>query len=208
MKRSLEISLKTAKEWYFKGGDLRDLALSVFTEKELQVNEFQKLTDFDKVLQYLQDQGIVEDAKKTSEQIEDLSCISKSVAACTKLGLIQMALNLEYQYQDPYYRGTGLTDLVYVPRIFISYMLPRQLEKGVDIVGEYKFGDESYQVLSFPKELVPRLTNQFLEGGTVIPHDPVEFFKSILRCGSSEIAAHFGRYFWKEIIEATKIEKL
>ena len=35
MKRKLTITLEQAREWYSKGGDLKDVALSVFTEEEL-----------------------------------------------------------------------------------------------------------------------------------------------------------------------------
>lgn len=34
-KRNIQIDLITAKEWYNKGGELREIALQVFTEKEL-----------------------------------------------------------------------------------------------------------------------------------------------------------------------------
>ncbi len=33
--RSIKISLERAREWYNKGGELKELALSVFTEKEI-----------------------------------------------------------------------------------------------------------------------------------------------------------------------------
>ena len=34
MKKSIEISLDKAREWYKKGGELREIALTAFVEKQ------------------------------------------------------------------------------------------------------------------------------------------------------------------------------
>ena len=36
--RSIKISIEKAREWYSYGGELKKLALSVFTEKEIKEN--------------------------------------------------------------------------------------------------------------------------------------------------------------------------
>ena len=48
MKKSIEISLDKAREWYKKGGELREIALTAFSEKELDENiewDYDKLLD-------------------------------------------------------------------------------------------------------------------------------------------------------------------
>lgn len=41
MKKNIEITLDKAIEWYRKGGDLRELTLTAFPKKDLDVNEFE-----------------------------------------------------------------------------------------------------------------------------------------------------------------------
>lgn len=48
MKKTIEISLETAKKWYRKGGDLKELALTAFTEKELDEDKIE--WDYDRIL--------------------------------------------------------------------------------------------------------------------------------------------------------------
>lgn len=48
MKKSIEISLDKAREWYKKGGELREIALTAFSEKELDENIE---LDYDKLLE-------------------------------------------------------------------------------------------------------------------------------------------------------------
>lgn len=48
MKKTIEISLETAKKWYKKGGDLKELALTAFSEKELDEDKIE--WDYDKIL--------------------------------------------------------------------------------------------------------------------------------------------------------------
>ena len=190
--RELKVSIDKAREWYIKGGELRDLALSIFTETELQVNEFQELTDFDKVLQYLQERGVIEDTKKTGMHLESLERVSTSLVACTKLELIRRALNL----------NTESRLWMYLPKVYVVKELPENYKEEAEVVGKYVFGGEHLPVLNFHVPFCH--INPYVDGGKIESYCPVIRLDSILRCGSKEIAVHFGKYFWKEIIESTK----
>ena len=59
--RTIEISLDTAKRWYEQGGDLKDMALSAFSEKELIGDRLPKTWD-----EYCAKHGEVGDKIKAS----------------------------------------------------------------------------------------------------------------------------------------------
>lgn len=72
-KRSIKIDLITAKEWYKKGNDLREIALQAFTEKELTKIELPKTWE-----EYCHNYP-----KKLGESfIENIS----SIYTCTEIG--------------------------------------------------------------------------------------------------------------------------
>lgn len=61
-KRTVEVSLKTAREWYKSGNKaLKEVALQAFTEKELTRESFRDIKTFEDAFAYLKNNDICED---------------------------------------------------------------------------------------------------------------------------------------------------
>lgn len=61
-KRTIEVSLKTAREWYKSGNKvLKEVALQAFTEKELTRESFRDIKTFEDAFAYLKNNDICED---------------------------------------------------------------------------------------------------------------------------------------------------
>lgn len=61
-KRTVEVSLQTAREWYKSGNKaLKEVALQAFSEEELTRKSFRDIRTFEDALNYLENQGMCED---------------------------------------------------------------------------------------------------------------------------------------------------
>lgn len=61
-KRTVEVSLQTAREWYKSGNKaLKEVALQAFTEEELTRKSFRDIKNIDDACDYLTEKGICED---------------------------------------------------------------------------------------------------------------------------------------------------
>lgn len=64
MKRIVELSLEKAREWYEKGGELREVALQAYKEKELKPLTYRDVCKelfFDKIAYYIDSDGDIQE---------------------------------------------------------------------------------------------------------------------------------------------------
>lgn len=197
--RNVTLTLKQAKEWYNKGGDLREVALQAFTEKELKEPKFKSirtLNDAVDALGYAGELNIT--CSRINSILSDLEKVSRASAASFKLNIIRKALNLGENLS----LTKGEVWYPYCPFITenSTYYTREIAEGGVDVVGRIRLGGETYKILGGYA-----LNGAFAGLGCFYSSTTVGYgdtYVGFLGCASREIAQHFGRYFAKEIFEA------
>lgn len=199
--RNVTLTLEQAKEWYEKGGDLREVALKAYTEKELKARRFESITDFNKVLEFLYIAGGLSSYTNPSDirlYITKLESVSKSAAANLKLSLIRKALNWD--------EGLSLTQgqvwYPYTPFVkSTSRYYDDEVKSGqMKEVAKFNYNGENYTLLggNANNGAFAGLGYFFSYNGVGGAGADVGF----LGCSTKEIAQHFGLYFWKELFEA------
>lgn len=196
--RTVTLTLHQAKEWYNKGGDLKEVALQAYKEEELQEPGFKSIKFFGDALYFLSVSNELNDSyARMLRIVEDLERISRATAASYKLNIIRKALNF----------GKDLSlikgDVWYPYCPFVaenSTYYTSEIARGeMDVVGRIRLDGETYRVLGGDdgKGAYTGL-GAFMSGDAGTASTPVGF----LGCASKEIAQHFGRYFAKEIFDA------
>ena len=97
--RQIELSLDTARRWYEQGGELRELALGAFSEKELIGDRLPKTWD-----EYCAKHGEVGDKIKASLDIAYMT-INKHVFSDYKQAQAHIALMKLHLLRDEYRQG-------------------------------------------------------------------------------------------------------
>ena len=97
--RYIEISLDTARRWYEQGGELRELALGAFSEKELIGDRLPKTWD-----EYCAEHGEVGDKIKASLDIAYMT-INKHIFSDYKQAQAHIALMKLHLLRDEYRQG-------------------------------------------------------------------------------------------------------
>ena len=97
--RQIELSLDTARRWYEQGGELRELALGAFSEKELIGDRLPKTWD-----EYCAKQGEVGDKIKASLDIAYMT-INKHIFSDYKQAQAHLALMKLHLLRDEYRQG-------------------------------------------------------------------------------------------------------
>lgn len=97
--RQIELSLDTARRWYEQGGDLKDMALSAFSERELIGDRLPKTWD-----EYCAKHGEVGDKIKASLDIAYMT-INKHVFSDYKQAQAHIALMKLHLLRDEYRQG-------------------------------------------------------------------------------------------------------
>ena len=97
--RQIELSLDTARRWYEQGGELRELALGAFSEKELIGDRLPKTWD-----EYCAKQGEVGDKIKASLDIAYMT-INKHIFSDYKQAQAHIALMKLHLLRDEYRQG-------------------------------------------------------------------------------------------------------
>ena len=97
--RQIELSLDTARRWYDQGGELRELALGAFSEKELIGDRLPKTWD-----EYCAKQGEVGDKIKASLDIAYMT-INKHIFSDYKQAQAHIALMKLHLLRDEYRQG-------------------------------------------------------------------------------------------------------
>lgn len=199
--RNVTLTLEQAKEWYEKGGDLREVALKAYTAKELKAKRFEQLTNFDKVLEFLYIAGGLSSTTSPSDirlYITKLETVSKSAAANLKLSLIRKALNWD--------EGLSLTQgqvwYPYTPFVkSTSNYYDDEVRSGqMKEVAKFNYNGENFTLLGGH-------ATDGAYAGLGLFHSSFDVGAAsadvgFLGCSSKEVAQHFGLYFWKELFEA------
>lgn len=97
--RQIELSLDTARRWYEQGGELRELALGAFSEKELIGDRLPKTWD-----EYCAKHGEVGDKIKASLDIAYMT-INKHIFSDYKQAQAHIALMKLHLLRDEYRQG-------------------------------------------------------------------------------------------------------
>ena len=201
-KRNVAITLETAKEWYKAGGDLRQVALQAFNEKELKPASYKNIKSIDDAIKALNLCPI--DVQVTIDSLKD---IDAQLAYQLILKLILKAVNGEDWCANQ-------QDTVYVPWLY-SYASKEEAINWVkgDIenrkyIGEYFANDKT----------------RYLAGGDFYSSDSIFSPRysgysgrfglgayvagvSLLGCKSAEIATHVSKYFGNIIMNAIHFEQ-
>ena len=160
-KRNIAISLDKAREWYNRGGEYKELALSAFSEEEIKVSmlpntweEFLSLYPIKEGECYIDNSGHINTFKSrignTRNPLYDLSVLPSQEAAKAHLALMQL-----HQLRDCY-RQDWLPDWMDDNQIkWCIYLDKNMLKVGLIY---------SSQFLSFQSEEIARkFLNNFIE---------------------------------------------
>lgn len=194
--RNVNVTLEKAREWYKKGGDLKEVALQAFTEEELKCPNFKNILTFGDACEAL---GI------PMSSISPLTTVlntmqghmrdySKASVAMLKLNIIRQALNQGHKMD--FKKGT-----IWYP--YTPAILPNNsyCKESYEVeVAKVKIGCDTFTLLG------GRAFNGAYAGlgyfrssvGMAYSNAYVGF----LGCATKEIAQHMGKYFAKEIFEA------
>lgn len=194
--RNVNVTLEKAKEWYKKGGDLKEVALQAFTEEELKCPDFRNIVTFEDACTAL---GIPNGyISPLTNVINILQChmnsYSKASIAMLKLNIIRQALNLGHKMD--FKKGT-----IWYP--YTPAILPNS-----------SYRKDSCEV-EVAKVKIGCSTFTLLGGSTTTgSYDGLGYFDSyygvgysganvgFLGCATTEIAQHMGKHFAKLIFEA------
>ena len=187
--RNVNVTLEKAKEWYKKGGDLKEVALQAFTEEELKGVDFKCITTMNDVLRVLD----IND-HEYCHTIAHLDQYSKASVAAFKLNLVRKALNLG-QKMD-FKKGT-----IWYP--YTPAILPNNsyCKDSYEVeVAKVKIGCDTFTLLGGHADdgAVAGLGSFSSNLGVAYSLANVGF----LGCATKEIAQHMGKHFAKLIFEA------
>lgn len=188
--RRMTLTFDKAVEWYNAGGELREVALQVFTEDELKSFHFSNIKTFEDVLNQLSENEVF-------DYTEAEPCLTEGQMAALKVNLIRKVLNKGYKMN--FTNG----------RIYYPYN-PSVTQKSSYYEDEIKRGD--HQIVA--KFSVNGQIFNLLGGDAYCGSNAgLGYFGSYygvgltsanvgaLGCATEEIAKHFGKYFAKEIFE-------
>lgn len=187
--RNVKLTLEKAQEWYKKGGDLKEVALQAFTEKELKEEAFKNIKTFEDACYVVMLSPYTE-----SKLIEEIAKISKASAAAYKLNIIRKALNKGKKMS--FTKGT-----IWYP--YTPAVLPRNsyCRDSYEVeVAKVKIGCDTFTLLGGGADF-----GTYAGLGYFYSHDGVaDSYADVgfLGCATKEIAQHMGKYFGKEIFEA------
>lgn len=200
--RNVNITLKKAKEWYKKGGDLKEVALQAFTEEELTALKFTDIKTFEDACKALNlNMNAVNANIYNVRALGFQANTTDHLIAIYKLDIIRKALNEDwkpsliqggtyYPYVKFYPAGKEAREAASRRNLLLGKSFIADGQKFT-LVG----GDDD-------KDLHGGLTDFGYGYGAVIPT------LSLLCCKSKEIAEHMSRYFAKEIFEATHAQHI
>lgn len=187
--RNVNVTLEKAKEWYKKGGDLKEVALQAFTEEELKGIDFKCITTMNDVLRVLN----IND-HEYCHTIAHLEQYSKASVASFKLNLIRKALNLG-QKMD-FKKGT-----IWYP--YTPAILPNNsyCKDSYEVeVAKVKIGCDIFTLLGGGAIVGASAGLGGFYSGTGVATSAAHV--GFLGCATKEIAQHMGKHFAKLIFEA------
>lgn len=194
-----KVTLDEARELYNSGNKtLKDLALKVFSEDELNQSTYSEIKTFEDAVTVL---GMSIDDENSI--VNTLKKRSKAMAAMYKLNIIRKALNLGQNLH--LIKSANEDSLVYCPKNpFIakgSTYYKNDIEWcRMEIIGRFNNDGIEYFVLNGDPGISGHSGLAVYDGLICVAHARTEF--AFLGCASAEIAEHFGKYFGMLITEA------
>lgn len=192
--RNVNVTLEKAKEWYKKGGDLKEVALQAFTEKELKPYDFRQVTSFQNACEVL---GIpTGDLSPLGYSLNTMRNVkyTRASIAIIKLNIIRQALNLGYKMSFK-------KDTIWYP--YTPAVLPTNsyCKDSYEVeVAKVKIGCNTFTLLGGrAHDGAPAGLGSFSSGYGVADSIANVGF---LGCATKEIAQHMGKHFAKLIFEA------
>ena len=198
MHKKIDVTIDEAREMYNSGNKtLKDLALKVFSEDELNTPPYSEIKTFEDAVTVL---GMSVDDENSI--VNTLKERSKAMAAMYKLNIVRKALN---SGQDLHFTENQEDSYAYFPRNpFVtesSTFFESQINSGdIDVIGRIKVEGEEYNVLcSYPLHNIDAGFGDFSsDEGIGDASDGLAF----LGCANEKIAKHFGKYFGVLILKA------
>ena len=199
MYKNMIVTIDEAREMYNSGNKtLKDLALKVFSEDELNQSTYSEIKTFEDAVTVL---GMSIDDENSI--VNTLKKRSKAMAAMYKLNIIRKALNLGQNLH--LIKSANEDSLVYCPKNpFIakgSTYYKNDIEWcRMEIIGRFNNDGIEYFVLNGDPGISGHSGLAVYDGLICVAHAKTEF--AFLGCASAEIAEHFGKYFGMLITEA------
>ena len=193
------VTIDEAREMYNSGNKtLKDLALKVFSEDELNQSTYSEIKTFEDAVTVL---GMSIDDENSI--VNTLKKRSKAMAAMYKLNIIRKAINLGQNIH--LIKSANEDSLVYCPKNpFIakgSTYYKNDIEWcRMEIIGRFNNDGIEYFVLNGDPGISGHSGLAVYDGLICVAHAKTEF--AFLGCASAEIAEHFGKYFGMLITEA------
>ena len=197
MYKNMIVTIDEAREMYNSGNKtLKDLALKVFSDDELNPPPYSEIKTFEDAVNVLN-----LDIDDVYMAINILEKISKASAAMFKLNIIKNALNLNYELHLTRGQKRSYIYCPYNPFITKSstYYNGKINSGEMEIIGKLKNKSEEYYVL-YGGSTEYDASLGFYYPCTGIGNDDIDL--SIIGCATEEIANHFGKYFGILITEA------
>ena len=199
MYKNMIVTMDEAREMYYSGNKtLKDLALKVFSEDELNKSTYSEIKTFEDAVTVL---GMSIDDENSI--VNTLKKRSKAMAEMYKLNIIRKALNLGQNIH--LIKSANEDSLVYCPKNpFIakgSTYYKNDIEWcRMEIIGRFNNDGIEYFVLNGDPGISGHSGLAVYDGLICVAHAKTEF--AFLGCASAEIAEHFGKYFGMLITEA------
>ena len=193
------VTIDAARDTYYSANNtLKDLALKVFSEDELNQSTYSEIKTFEDAVTVL---GMSIDDENSI--VNTLKKRSKAMAAMYKLNIIRKALNLGQNLH--LIKSANEDSLVYCPKNpFIakgSTYYKNDIEWcRMEIIGRFNNDGIEYFVLNGDPGISGHSGLAVYDGLICVAHAKTEF--AFLGCASAEIAEHFGKYFGMLITEA------
>ena len=193
------VTIDEAREMYNSGNKtLKDLALKVFSEDELNQSTYSEIKTFEDAVTVL---GMSIDDENSI--VNTLKKRSKAMAAMYKLNIIRKALNLGQNIH--LIKSANEDSLVYCPKNpFIakgSTYYKNDIEWcRMEIIGRFNNDGIEYFVLNGDPAIGGHSGLAIYDGLSGVGHAKTDC--GVLGCASAEIAEHFGKYFGMLITEA------
>ena len=197
--KNMIVTIDEAREMYNSGNKaLKDLALKVFSEDELNQSTYSEIKTFEDAVTVL---GMSIDDENSI--VNTLKKRSKAMAAMYKLNIIRKALNLGQNIH--LIKSANEDSLVYCPKNpFIakgSTYYKNDIEWcRMEIIGRFNNDGIEYFVLNGDPAIGGHSGLAIYDGLICVGHAKTDF--GFLGCASAEIAEHFGKYFGMLITEA------
>lgn len=194
--RNVNVTLEKAKEWYKKGGDLKEVALQAFTEEELKCPDFRNILTFEDACAAL---GISTDCTSLLTNVLNImqghmKSYSRASVAMLKLNIIRQALNLGHEMD--FKKGT-----IWYP--YTPAILPNSsyCKDSYEVeVAKVKIGCDTFTLLGGSADYSGLAGLGLFHSYYGVGYSNA--YVGFLGCATKETAQHMGKHFAKLIFEA------